>query len=781
MNLKEAILAFIFFTILTLIFFYKIFFGLIPLPSDIIVGAYWPWHDYKWGYSVGVPVKNPKLSDAVSLYYPFKSLGVDLERKGELPLWNPYMFGGYPLFASSQVGLLFPTMIFYLLFSTPIAWTMQTMSQLLLALFFMYLLLRHLKLPIIPSVFGSVAFGFGGFSTAWMQWNTQATTSLFLPILILFLDKYLITKQVRWGLFLSIFFCFQIFAGYLPIIPFTLMTLGVWYLFRSKNYISDLKILFFVILGISLSAVFSFPVAELIQISQRTVESLEGKLSYFWIENLINLIAPDFYGNHATGNFWGKGDSMDFTIYTGIPTLILAFYGIKNFIRRTEIKFALSIFIIALIISISNPLSNLLYGLGIWGGSSITMNRANFMINFSLAILGAYGLSVIKDKYTSLSLKPVFGVLSVIIFIASGLFALLKYPNISPEVITHINIGLKNLVLPTLLLGSVLLLLLLIKKVKIFRTFTEIVFILILIFDLFRFGLKFNTFSSPDFIYPKTPISDFLQKYPNDRIIAEKDIFPANMWIPFKISSIQGYEGIYPLNIAKLLAVANSGDFNAAPQPRWGVIDSFTSKIIDESNTRFLLAIKRGSQGEVTSSGQISTNIPSKFRKVFEDKGVAVLENTKSLPRVYATKQAIRASDKDTLKMMIDENFPIDKTSITTDFEFHNSSAEELEFNLGYNQITNSHVVINTETNLDSYLVLLDSYYPGWKALMDGKETTIHRTNYNFRGIVLPKGNHTVDFKYQPKSLEYGAVISGVSLLILIFLFFLPRIRKNFN
>lgn len=778
MNLKEAFVAFFCFGILTLIFSYKIFFGLIPLPTDIIVGAYLPWHDYKWGYSVGVPVKNPKLSDAISLYYPLKSLGVDLERKREIPLWNSYMFGGYPLLASSQVGLLFPTMIFYLLFSTPIAWTIQTLSQPLLGCFFMYLLLRYLKLSILPSFFGAVAFGFGGFTTAWMQWNTQATTSLFFPILILFLDKYLLTKQTKWGILLSLFFCFQILAGYLPIIPFTLIGLGLWFLFRSKNYVSDLKVGFFIFLGISLSSVFLFPVAELIQTSQRTVEGLTDKAAFFWVENFINLLAPDFYGNPATGNFWGKGDNMDFTLYSGIPTLILAFYGIRNLILKSEIKFALTLFILALIISTSNPLGTLLYNLGIWGGKSLTMNRVNFLINFSLALLGAYGLSFVRNNYLKLSLKPILGVLSLIGGISLFLFILVKNPNTPLETLTHTNISLKNLILPTLLLVILFFLIFVTKKVKQFRDFTEVFFISILIFDLFRFGLKFNTFSSPDFIYPKTPISDFLQKYPSDRMIAEKDIFPANMWIPFDLSSIQGYEGVYPLNIAKLLAVANSGNFDAKPQPRWGILETFTSKILDETNTRFLLAIKRGRDGEVTSSGQISTNIPKKFQKIFEDKGVAILENSQHFPRVYLTKKVVKASDDETLKRMLDKNFPIDKISITDNFEFNNPSNEKLESSLEYNQITNSHTLIKTQTNLDSYLVVLDSFYPGWKALVDNKETTIHRTNFNFRGIVLPNGTHTVDFIYEPESLKYGAVISVISLIIILLLLGISRFKN---
>lgn len=768
MNWKETVWAFIFFVFITLIFFYKIFFGLIPLPTDIIVGAYLPWHDYKWGYAVGVPVKNPKLSDAVSIFYPIRTLAIDSIKKGELPLWNSHMFAGYPLFGSALSGLLFPTMFFYLIFSSPIAWTLQTMSQPLFACFFMYLLLRHLKLETIPSIFGSIAFGFGGFTISWMQWNSQANVSSLLPALILFLDKYLISKEIKWGVCLSIFLCFSILAGYPPMIPFILIVLTIWYIFRvNKYHLSDIKILFFITLGVSLSAIFLMPVLELIQLSQRTVESLGGAIPFIAPENFINLIAPDFFGNPATGNFFGKGDNMDFTLYTGITTLILALLVIKSFLNKSEVRFAVCLFIIALVISLPNPISTFLYNLGFWGGSSMTMNRVNFMFNFSLALLGAYGISMIKENFQKLSLKPGLIILSLLLIV-------INFQTASP-------ISLKNSILPTLLIVTVLFLILLTKKIKRFRNIAGIIFILILTLDLFRFGWKFNTFSSPDFIYPETPISEFLKQFPNDRVIAEKDIFPANMWVPFKISSVQGYDGTYPLNIAKLLAVANSGNFDAAPQPRWGVIDNFSSKIIDETNTRFLLAIKRGKEGEVVSSGQISVHIPPKYKTVFEDRGVAILENTKSLPRVYTTNKAIKASEQDTLKFMINENFPIKETSLTDNFEFNNNSTEELTSSLEYIQITNSHVLINTKTNIDSYLVVLDSFYPGWKALVDGEETEIHKTNFNFRGIVLPKGTHIVEFIYQPKSLQYGAIVSGISLLIILLLLLLPKIRKSFN
>lgn len=767
MNFKEAVIALIFFAVVTLIFFYKILFGLIPLPTDLIVGAYYPWLSYKWeNYNIGVPVHNPKLSDAVSLYYPFKSLAADFERKGELPLWNPYIFGGYPLFANVQAGLFFPTMIFYLLFSSPIAWTLQVMSQPFFASFFMYLLLRHFGLKKLPGIFGSIAYGFGGFTILWMQWNTQATTSMFLPILILLEDRYLTSKSLRWGASLSIFIALQILAGYLPIIPLTLIGMAMWYLFRSKKYISDLKILLFIILGLSLSAIFLLPVFELINISQRTVETLGGSSPFVSLKNFITAIAPDFFGNDATGNFWGSGDHMDFTLYSGATTLIFALLGIKYLWNKIQVKFAISLFLIVLVITIANPLSAFLYKLGVWGGNSITMNRANFLINFSLSILGAYGISLIKISYLKLSLKLGIGFL----VIPSIIIAALLYSETSP----HINISLRNLVLPVLLITTVLFLIFLLKKFNFFRSISAYIFVLILIIELFRNGWKFNTFSSVNFIYPNTPITEFLEKFPNDRFVAENDVIPANMWIPFKLSSITGYDGIYPLSAAQLLATANSGKSDTPPQPRWGILENFDSKILDETNTRFIVAVKRDNSGKVSEDGQISNKLKMpKYKEVFSDKGVIVLENTQALPRTYLTKNVIKSSDKEALKLMIDKSFPISTTSIA-DFKWSSSSSEDLKSDLRYKQITNSRVLINTTSNIEAFLVILDSFYPGWKVFIDGQESIIHKTNYNFRGIMLPRGTHTVEFIYTPESLKYGIIISGVSLTVIFALLIIP-------
>jgi hypothetical protein len=66
------------------------------------------------------------------------------------------------------------------------------------------------------------------------------------------------------------------------------------------------------------------------------------------------------------------------------------------------------------------------------------------------------------------------------------------------------------------------------------------------------------------------------------------------------------------------------------------------------------------------------------------------------------------------------------------------------------------------------YLVLAYTYYPGWRATVDGQPTEILRANYAFMALPLGPGEHRVALRYQPVSLTLGLFISGFSVLVVI-------------
>ena len=91
---------------------------------------------------------------------------------------------------------------------------------------------------------------------------------------------------------------------------------------------------------------------------------------------------------------------------------------------------------------------------------------------------------------------------------------------------------------------------------------------------------------------------------------------------------------------------------------------------------------------------------------------------------------------------------------------------------------TNQNVVIQTALNGSGILVLADSYYPGWRVYVDGKEQEIRRANLFFRGVPLSAGKHVVEFRYEPRSFVLGLFLSVIFLTAVILwsvFLFLPR------
>ncbi|HUW93231.1 MAG TPA: hypothetical protein VMV74_08710 [Bacteroidales bacterium] len=77
------------------------------------------------------------------------------------------------------------------------------------------------------------------------------------------------------------------------------------------------------------------------------------------------------------------------------------------------------------------------------------------------------------------------------------------------------------------------------------------------------------------------------------------------------------------------------------------------------------------------------------------------------------------------------------------------------------------------ETNLasDRMAVFSEIYYPhGWTALIDGETANHFRTDYVLRGMVVPAGQHTITFKFEPQSYKTGNRVSMASSIILILL-----------
>jgi uncharacterized membrane protein YfhO len=85
------------------------------------------------------------------------------------------------------------------------------------------------------------------------------------------------------------------------------------------------------------------------------------------------------------------------------------------------------------------------------------------------------------------------------------------------------------------------------------------------------------------------------------------------------------------------------------------------------------------------------------------------------------------------------------------------------------------------EANLDSagVLVVADTYYPGWKAMVDAAPASIFPAKLLFRAVYVPAGRHRVVLSYEPRSFLAGVVLSVLGALLISLMLLRARVGSR--
>jgi hypothetical protein len=78
---------------------------------------------------------------------------------------------------------------------------------------------------------------------------------------------------------------------------------------------------------------------------------------------------------------------------------------------------------------------------------------------------------------------------------------------------------------------------------------------------------------------------------------------------------------------------------------------------------------------------------------------------------------------------------------------------------------SNNRLTLRVKTDKNGFLVLSDTYYPGWKVYVDGEREKLYRANYTFRAVPLRAGTHRAEFVYDPLSFKLGAIITFLTII----------------
>ena len=168
---------------------------------------------------------------------------------------------------------------------------------------------------------------------------------------------------------------------------------------------------------------------------------------------------------------------------------------------------------------------------------------------------------------------------------------------------------------------------------------------------------------------------------------------------------------------------------------------------------------------------QLFGRTKTKYREVYVDNEIRVFENTAALPRAFLVPKARVAPSLGTaLSEMIHQPFRPDQEVILADDA--TTQASGLVADRGGQGVATvtayaaGAVTIHTSASGDAWLVLSDTYYPGWVASVDGQPTAILRGDVLFRVVPVPAGEHEVEFHFEPVSVKLGLLISLVALLL---------------
>jgi hypothetical protein len=165
------------------------------------------------------------------------------------------------------------------------------------------------------------------------------------------------------------------------------------------------------------------------------------------------------------------------------------------------------------------------------------------------------------------------------------------------------------------------------------------------------------------------------------------------------------------------------------------------------------------------------------FRPAYAGPDATVYEVAPVLPRAALFHAIVPASGADdALAKLTAPGFDVFRHAVVESDETTSLQADALPStgdtapagSASVERYTATDVVIQSADSRASLLMLNDTDYPGWTATIDGHAAPIVRTDYLFRGVVLPPGQHRVEFTYAPRSFTVGLIISTIAVVIVL-------------
>ncbi|MDW8327954.1 MAG: YfhO family protein [Anaerolineales bacterium] len=743
-------------------------------------------------------------------FYPWRFVALEAVRAGHLPLWNPWLGNGAPLLANYQSALLYPPNWLALLLPLDLSLNWLLVLHLVWTGAGMVTLARSLGYAPLGQAVAGLAFGMGQYAVAragfysinaalaWLPWVLWSADALLKP------QSPISNLQSRTGhaLILSLCLALQLLAGHAQTTWYTWLLLAAWSLWRSLTLRPRPSLTSYFLLSTSfllallISSAQLLPTFEYLRQSPRAdAAEYEFVMTYsFSPWRLLTLLAPDLLGNPARGRFYGYGNYLEDAVYVGVIPLLLGIGTIISFFSRANSQSAIHnqkspipTFYFLLFLTLLLPIT-LLLALGRntpvfpWLYANVPTfdmfqapTRMMVWFVFALALLGGWG----ADRWAAPAGRALYwtrlGTAGAVSIVLTALAALFLVP---PA--TALNRQLLTVAQAVLVMGVNLTVFgaLSLLKGRLPESRWALLVTLALAGDLLYANAGLNPGAPADLYRAPTPTGAALAQaldgrrlfqFPEDRQRVMFDPYFSFFSYGDPAQMATGARAVQLPNVALLEGIASANNFDPLVSARY---KAFTDVV---SATQSVKLLNLMNVGVVASSTPLPWEVivradavtfyrvPGESRRVWlipagdvrEVAGVEAALAALADPAFDPARTLLLEADDPGLLPDVPERSPISQTDPNA-------------------------FSVSLQLTQDNWLLLADTWYPGWAAYLDGEPVPLRRGNVAFRAVFVPAGAHTVEFRYAPQTFTLGLRLSLAGIAVWLGLFLWQR-RRNLN
>ena len=724
-------------------------------------------------FLVALSVFSPLLFSGKAIFYrdyhfityPFRYFLGQAYQQGVIPYWVPNVYGGGPFMSLLHPAVFYPPSILFFLQDTVLAINLFYLFHFLVLGVSVFLLGKLWGFSFAARLCSSVTGMLSGFIIGSVLLGNYFFGGVWLPMIFWLYQKYRQEKHIGYFIGTVLVITTQTLAGSPEISIMTVVLLflhQLWITSREKGISAYLRIAcslsLAVFLALGLSALQLWPSAKLMSHSPRGIGMDYAAHSTWSLEppKLATLVlSPGYIGDSNSGDFlYG----FLHTVHMGLLALIFIFIG---FLIRKEkpIGFWLVVFLFGLWFALGkyNPFYEYIY-------HSVPLlklfrfpSKYFYVPAFAAVFLTGYVLDYILKHTESRRLKIV-PVLSVLIFIF-GMVAILG--------IWQPTLGIENSMVILFVFGLVYILFYFGKLKK--TVFTIVVFLLIFI-DLSIKEFKLLPLIDRKF-YDEPPIyMKYLQNtFGKYRIFSgslQKD--PGVVELPnapsvlHSVKTMKQYLAPYTGMVYGVESVV--GKPGLGMQLKYQLL---WMSVLRKSNPEMRLRILGRSNVGYWINLDQETRFNPDGEPVILPNRIYVLKD--ALPRAYLVPKMRVLEERAVLNTYYAASFdPLKEVLLTEPVE--SQPSDHFQGQVEQVAYRPNHVTIKTRQDGNGFLVLNDTYFPGWTVTVDGKEGKILKANHYYRAVQLGPGEHTLEFDYFPEGFKEGLIVSSIFLLILIVL-----------